>query len=64
MVDREMADRSASCGISPILAYEIVQLHLPQASGKLNVHILEAIAKIDPSNPLVSSISLRHYANF
>ena len=43
----------ATRGISPLLAYEIVLVHMPKArkaSDKFHQKILEAVAKVDRKN--------------
>ncbi len=45
-----MADRMVSRGISPVLAYEIVMVHMPKASQTFHQKILEAVAQVDRQN--------------
>jgi len=58
-VEEEMADRCASRGISPLLAYELVHRYLPKASQELKLYILESVAQVDPINPLVKTLHLK-----
>jgi len=57
-----MADRMASRGMSPLLAYEIVLVHMPKASQKFHQQILEAVAKVDRGNLHVNRIQI--YTSF
>ena len=45
-----------SRGISPFLAYDIVLKYMPEASVKLHLPVLEAVAKVDRANALVTRI--------
>ncbi len=45
-----------SRGISPFLAYDIVLEYMPEASEELHQHVLEAVAKVDRANALVTKI--------
>lgn len=55
----EMEDRSASRGIAPLLAYDIVLRIIPDASEEFHQHVLEAVAKVDPANAHVTIVFKR-----
>lgn len=42
----------------PILAYNLMKLHLPSPSPELVIHLMERIANIDSGNPLVSTLRI------